>query len=149
MTCVGHAPRRLKPRLCRDATRLAAAADNAADDEHRDYRRGNFNGIYPAFQDIEISGNTIQSLSGPGLCMAGVENAHTPKSTAGVFRNQFVSCPAVPATDPLRPYFGSHSTSTVDLSFAHGVALAGKQAHPTCAARYDYSSCSEVTDQAR
>jgi hypothetical protein len=109
----------------------------------------NFNGIYPAFQDIEISGNTIQSLSGPGLYIAGVENTRTPGSTAGIFRNHFTSCPAVPATDPLRPYFGSHSTSAVDLSFAHGITLAGNQTHPTCAARVDFSSSSEITDQAR
>lgn len=109
----------------------------------------NFNGIYPAFQDIEISGNTIQSLSGPGLYMAGVENARTPASTAGIFRNHCTSCPGVPATDPQRPYFGSDSRSAVDLSFAHGITLGGNQTHPTCAARVDLSSSSEITDQAR
>jgi hypothetical protein len=35
-------------------------------DRERSRHQHNFNGIYPAFQDIEISGNTIQSLSGPG-----------------------------------------------------------------------------------
>jgi hypothetical protein len=108
----------------------------------------NFNGIYPAFQDIEISGNTIQSLSGPGLYMAGVENARTPGGTAGIFRNHFTSCPAVPATDPLRPYFGSQSTSAVDLTFAHGITLARNQTHPICAVRVDFSSSSGISVEA-
>jgi hypothetical protein len=43
----------------------------------------NFIGIYPAFQDIEISQNTIQSLSGTGIYMAGVYNTHTTGSTGG------------------------------------------------------------------
>jgi hypothetical protein len=56
---------------------------------------------------------------------------------------------AVPATNPLRAYFGSRSTSAVDLTFAHGITLAGNQTHPTCTARVDFSSSSEITDQAR
>jgi hypothetical protein len=87
-----------------------------------------FNGIYPGFQDIEISGNTIQSLSGPGLYLAGALNTHT--GTVGIANNRFTGCAVVPPTDRLRPYFGSQSASAVVLAFAHGIALTGNQAHP-------------------
>lgn len=111
----------------------------------------NFNGVYPAFQDIEISGNTIQSLSGPGLYMAGVYNSRTATGTAGISDNRFIGCATVPPTDPLRPYFGSDSTSAVVLSFAHGVSLARNEttAHPPCAARVDFSSSSGISDSVR
>jgi len=104
----------------------------------------NFNGVYPAFQDIEISGNTIQSLSGPGLYMAGVRN--TGAGTAGILRNRFTGCGVVAPTDRLRPYFGSQSAAAVDLNFAHGIALAANQAHLPCAARVDYASSTGISD---
>jgi len=106
----------------------------------------NFNGVYPAFQDIEISGNTIQSLAGAGIYMAGVYNIRTAAGTQGILHNRFTGCAAVPHTDPLRPYFGSESTSAVVMNFVDGITLAGNQttAHPACAARLDFGSSSNV-----
>jgi hypothetical protein len=57
---------------------------------------------FPGYRDFRKHDS---SLSGPGLYMAGVENARTPGSEAGIFGNHFTSCAVVPATDPLRPYF--------------------------------------------
>jgi hypothetical protein len=106
----------------------------------------NFNGIYPAFQDIEISGNTIQSLGGAGIYMAGVYDSHIPAGTQGVLNNRFDGCASVPHTDPLRPYFGSESTSAVVMNFVDGIALVGNQitTHPACTARLDYGSSANV-----
>lgn len=107
----------------------------------------NFNGIYPVFQDIEISGSTIQSLAGAGIYMSGVDNSHTPKGTQGLLHNRFTGCASVPHTDPLRPWFGSESTSAVVMNFVRGIALAGNQTtgHPACTARLDNSSSSNIT----
>jgi hypothetical protein len=54
------------------------AAISAASEAVTNYNKvpDNFVGIYPAFQDIEISGNTIQSLVGAGVYLAGVYNSH-------------------------------------------------------------------------
>jgi hypothetical protein len=106
----------------------------------------NFSGIYPAFQDIEISGNAIQSLSGPGIYLAGVYNSHTTGGTEGLLNNRFNECASVPHTDPVRPYFGSESTSAVVMTFVDGVSLAGNQStvHPACDARVDYSSSRNI-----
>lgn len=106
----------------------------------------NFIGIYPAFQDIEISGNTIQSLAGAGIYMAGVRNTHTPAGTQGISNNHFHGCAVVADTDQLRAYFGSESTSAVVLNFVNGISLVGNQttAHPPCAARVDYASSSNI-----
>jgi hypothetical protein len=106
----------------------------------------NFNGAYPAFQDIEISGSTIQSLAGAGIYMAGVDNSHTPKGTQGLLHNRFTGCASVARTDPLRAYFGSESTSAVVMNFVKGISLVGNQTtgHPACAARLDYSSSSNT-----
>jgi hypothetical protein len=107
----------------------------------------NFNGVYPVFQDIEISGNTIQSLAGAGIYMAGVANIHTAKGTQGILRNRFTGCAPVQPTDPLRAYFGSASTSAVVLNFVDGMSLDNNQAtgHPTCAAQVDDSSSSKIS----
>ncbi len=107
----------------------------------------NFNGVYPVFQDIEISGNTIQSLAGAGIYMAGVANTHTAGGTQGILRNRFTGCASVQPTNPLRAYFGSASTSAVVLNFVDGMALDNNQTngHPTCAARVDDLSSSKIT----
>ena len=102
----------------------------------------NFNGIYPFFQDIEISGNSIQSLAGASIYMSGVYNKPTPAGAQGISQNRFTGCALVPHTDPMRPYFGSESTSAVVLNFVDGVSLVGNQTtqHPPCTVRLDYSS---------
>jgi hypothetical protein len=107
----------------------------------------NFNGVYPAFQDIEISGNAIQSLAGAGIYMAGVYNSHTSAGTQGILHDRFTGCASVPHTDPLRPWFGSESTSAVVLNFVDGVSLVRNQTtgHPTCTVREDYSSSNNVS----
>jgi hypothetical protein len=107
----------------------------------------NFNGVYPAFQDVEISGNAIQGVAGNGVYMAGVYNSRTPAGTQGLLNNRFTGCAAVPHTDPLRPYFGSESTSAVVMNFVDGISLAGNRttARPACAARVDYASSSNIS----
>lgn len=106
----------------------------------------NLIGIYPLFQDIEISGNTLQSLSGAGLYLAGVRNRSAPAGTEGVFNNRFTGCGKVSQTDPLRPYFGSESNSAVVLTYVDGLSLIGNltTAHPACGARLDYSTSGNV-----
>jgi hypothetical protein len=106
----------------------------------------NFIGVYPAFQDVEISGNTIQSVAGAGIYMSGAFNTRQPGSTEGISKNRFTGCAAVAQTDPLRAYFGSESASAVVLTFAHGIVLSDNQAtaHPACTARVDYSSSSNI-----
>jgi hypothetical protein len=106
----------------------------------------NFNGIYPAFQDIEISGNTIQGVAGNDIYLSGVYNSAIPANTEGLLNNRFTGCGVVPHTDPLRAYFGSESTSAVVLNFVDGISLVGNHttAHPACSARVDYSSSSNI-----
>jgi hypothetical protein len=107
----------------------------------------NFIGIYPVFQDIEISGNTIQGLSGADLYMAGVYNRRASGGTAGIAKNRFTGCGSVKPTDPLRSYFGSDSNSAVVLNFVEGISLVGNEtsAHPVCGTRVDYASSRDVS----
>jgi hypothetical protein len=106
----------------------------------------NFIGIYPVFQDIEISGNTIQSLAGAGIYMAGVHNSHPAGSTEGLLKNRFTGCAPVAQTDSARGYFGSASTSAVVMNFVDGISLVENQTtiHPACAAREDFGSSRNV-----
>jgi hypothetical protein len=106
----------------------------------------NFEGIYPVFQDIEISGNTLQSLSGADIYIAAVRNWQEPGSTEGVLRNRFTDCGTVAQTNRMRPYFGSESHSGVVLEFVEGIPLTGNDttAKPPCGARFDYSTSSNV-----
>lgn len=124
------------------------AAISVSDEAVTNYNKvpDNFIGIYPVFQDIEISGNTIQSLAGAGIYMAGVYNTHTQAGTQRISNNRFNGCAAVPHTDPLRSYFGSESTSAVVLNFVNGISFVGNQttAHPPCAAHVDYGSSSNI-----
>jgi hypothetical protein len=125
------------------------AAISAADEAVTNYNKvpDNFIGIYPVFQDIEISGNSMQSLAGAGIYMSGVHNSHRTGSTEGIWNNRFTGCAPVAHTDPLRPYFGSESASALVLNFVHDIRLVGNQttAHPACAARVDYSSSSNIS----
>jgi hypothetical protein len=107
----------------------------------------NFVGIYPAFQDIEISGNTIQSLAGADIYVAGVRNTLTPGSSEGLLKNRFTGCASVADTDAIRPYFGSAATSAVVMNFVDGVTLVENQttAHPACTAREDYASSRNIS----
>jgi hypothetical protein len=75
-------------------------------------------GIYPLFQDIEISGNTIQSATGTGIYVTGTRNDR-------IDNDQFAGCSAVPDADPIYSYFGSESRSALVLSFADDVSVAG------------------------
>lgn len=124
------------------------AAISIADEAVTNYNKvpDNFIGIYPVFQDIEISENTIQSLAGAGIYLAGVYNTRTADSTEGLLKNRFLGCAPVADTDTMRAYFGSESTSAVVMNFVHDISLAGNQttAHPACAARLDYGSSSNI-----
>jgi len=111
----------------------------------------NFNGIYPVFQDIEISGNKFKGVAGNGIYMSGVLNNPTPAGTLGILNNRFEGCGVVRQTDPLRPWFGSESTSAVVLNFVSGISVVGNvtTAHPACNVRLDYSSTSNITLSSR
>ena len=129
------------------------AAIGVSDEAVTNYNKvpDNFIGIYPVFQDIEISGNTIQSLAGAGIYMAGVYNSHTEGSTEGLLNNRFEGCAPVADTDPMRAYFGSEATSAVVMNFVDGVSLVGNQTttHPACTARVDYSSSRNISTSNR
>jgi hypothetical protein len=92
-------------------------------------------GIYPSFQDIEISGNAIQSATGTGIYVTGTRNDH-------IDNDQFTGCAAVPAADPIYSYFGSDSRSALVLSFADNVSATGDvvTGNPLCTARKDSAS---------
>jgi hypothetical protein len=92
-------------------------------------------GIYPAFQDIEISGNTIQSETGTGILLTGTANDH-------IDHNRFTGCAAVPDADPIYSYFGSESTSALVLFFADNIQVVGNTtaSTPPCTARTDPAS---------
>lgn len=96
-------------------------------------------GIYPAFQDIEISGNTIQSATGTGIFLTGARNDH-------IDNNQFTGCGAVPDADPIYSYFGSESRSALVLSFAENIVVTGDvtTADPKCTARTDAASSKNI-----
>jgi hypothetical protein len=94
-------------------------------------------GIYPSFQDIEISGNTIQSATGTGICLTGTRNDHID-----IDNDQFTECAAVPDADPIYSYFGSESRSALVLSFADNVLATGDVVigNPICTAQTDSAS---------
>lgn len=96
-------------------------------------------GIYPLFQDIEISGNTIQSETGAGIFLTGTANDH-------IDNNQFTGCGAVPDADPIYSYVGSESRSALVLSFAENIAVTGDltTADPICIARMDAASSKNI-----
>jgi len=96
-------------------------------------------GIYPSFQDIEISGNTIQSTTGAGIYMTGTGNDH-------IDNDEFTGCAAVPDADPIYSYFGSESRSALVLSFADTVSANGDlvAGESGCTARMDTSSSRDV-----
>jgi parallel beta-helix repeat protein len=100
---------------------------------------GEVTGIYPSFQDIEISGNTIQSTTGTGIYLTGTSNDR-------IDNNQFTGCGAVPDADPIYSYFGSESRSALVLSFADAVSARGDlvSGQGGCTARMDTSSSRNV-----
>jgi hypothetical protein len=73
-------------------------------------------GIYPGFQQLEISGNRFDSATGAGIYLTGTKNVE-------INRNQFTGCEAVPDADPIYSYYGSESKSAVVLSFMDTVSL--------------------------
>ncbi len=95
-------------------------------------------GIYPAFQNIEISGNTIQSKTGTGILLTGTANDR-------IESNQFTGCRAVPDADPIYSYFGSESNSALVLSFADSIQLIGDlTSGPVCTTKTDSASSKSV-----
>lgn len=95
--------------------------------------------VYPLYQDIEISGNEIESRTGAGIFLSGTKNVH-------IDQDRFTGCGAVPDADPLYSYYGSESTSAVVLSFADTVFAKGDRTtvDPSCFARADASSSKDV-----
>jgi hypothetical protein len=96
-------------------------------------------GIYPSFQDIEISGNTIQSASGTGVYVTGTRN-----DRIDIDNDQFAGCAAVPDADPIYSYFGSESRSALVLSFADNVSATGDVVTGNCTARTASASSNHV-----
>ena len=95
-------------------------------------------GIYPSFQDIEISGNTIQSATGTGIYVTGTRNDH-------IDNDQFAGCAAVPDADPIYSYFGSESRSALVLSFADDVSATGDVVTDSiCTARTDSAASKNI-----
>jgi hypothetical protein len=95
-------------------------------------------GIYPSFQDIEISGNKIQSATGTGIYVTGTRNDR-------IDNDQFAGCAAVPDADPIYSYFGSESRSALVLSFADNVsATVDVVTDSICAARMDSASSKNI-----
>jgi len=96
-------------------------------------------GIYPSFQDIEVSGNTIQSTTGTGIYLTGTRNDH-------IDNDQFMGCAAVPDADRIYSYFGSESRSALVLSFADNASATDDivTGSPVCTARTDSASCRNV-----
>ena len=96
-------------------------------------------GIYPGFQQIEISGNHFNSASGAGIYLTGTKSVE-------VNRDRFTGCEAVPNADPLYSYYGSESQSAVVLSFADTVSLIHDRTTDAtaCTARKDDSSSKDI-----
>ena len=95
-------------------------------------------GVYPLFQDIEISGNVIQSETGTGVFLAGTRTDH-------IDNNQFTGCGVVPDADPVYSYYGSESRSALVLSFADDVSATGDVAGSRiCTARADSASSKSI-----
>ena len=95
--------------------------------------------VYPLYQDIEVSGNELESTTGAGIFLTGTRNVQ-------IDRDRFTGCGAVPNADPLYSYYGSESTSAVVLSFADTVSAQGDRtsSDPSCSARMDASSSKDV-----
>jgi hypothetical protein len=96
-------------------------------------------GIYPLFQNVEISGNHIASTNGAGIFLTGIKGAR-------IDGNVFDGCNAVPDADPLYAYFGSQSMSAVVLSFEEQVTVTQNLTRraPFCDARRDASSSRDL-----
>jgi hypothetical protein len=96
-------------------------------------------GVYPLFQDIEISGNEIESKTGAGIFLTGTRNVQLD-------HDRFRGCAAVADADPLYSYYGAASTSGVVLSFADSVSALGDRTtvNPSCFARMDAASSKDV-----
>jgi hypothetical protein len=96
-------------------------------------------GVYPLFQDIEISGNVIQSETGTGVFLTGTRSDH-------IDNNQFTGCGVVPDADPVYSYYGSESRSALVLSFADDVSATGDVATGSriCTARADSASSRSI-----
>jgi hypothetical protein len=96
-------------------------------------------GIYPTFQDIEISRNRIASTTGAGIFLSGMKNVQ-------INHNYFAYCAAVPDAGPVYSYYGAGSTSAVVLSFADTISATGDSTNddPRCFARMDASSSKDV-----
>lgn len=91
-------------------------------------------GIYPLFQQLDISGNTFQSVTGTGVFLTGIKDVH-------VDSNDFAGCAAVPDAEPLYSYYGSESVSALVLSFADKVSATGDvTSWRNCTARADSAS---------
>ncbi len=106
------------------------------------YNNGTWNevtGIYPAFQNIEISGNTIRSDTGAGILLTGTANDQ-------IDGNQFSGCGVLPDADPIYSYFGEESRSALVLSFAENVTATGDVtgSRMDCTARMDSASSRNV-----
>jgi hypothetical protein len=95
-------------------------------------------GVYPLFQDIEISGNVIRSETGTGVFLTGTRSDH-------IDNNQFTGCGVVPDADPVYSYYGSESRSALVLSFADDVSATGDVAGSRiCTARADSASSKSI-----
>ena len=96
-------------------------------------------GVYPLFQEIEISGNTIESRTGAGIYLTGTRNDH-------IDNNLSTGCAAVPDADPIYSYFGAESRSALVLSFADNVSATGDIAagNTICTARTDSASSRSI-----
>jgi hypothetical protein len=96
-------------------------------------------GIYPLFQDIEISGNAIQSATGTGIYVTGTRNDR-------IDNDHFAGCAAVPDADPIYSYFGSESRSALVLSFADNVSARSDVVigNPICTVRKDSASSRNI-----
>ena len=97
-------------------------------------------GIYPGFQQIEISGNSFDSTTGAGIYLTGTKNVE-------INRDRFTGCKAVPDADPLYSYYGSKSKSAVVLSFSNAVSLTQNRTidAAACTARTDNSSSKDIS----
>jgi hypothetical protein len=99
-------------------------------------------GIYPGFQQIEISGNRFDSATGAGIYLTGTKNVE-------INRDDFAGCRAVPDADPLYSYYGSNSKSAVALSFSDTISLIHDctTSAAACTARKDDSSSKDIVVQ--
>ena len=95
-------------------------------------------GVYPLFQQLDISGNTFQSLTGAGIYLTGINDVQ-------IDNNDFAGCAAVPDADPLYSYYGSESISALVLSFADNVSATGDvTGWRNCTARADSASSRNI-----